>query len=133
MKIVVKNSQLGKDTMSCISSLVSMDINASAAFKLTRILKELSSIVSDKIIFEKKILDKWVVKDDNGKAVLPKNEDGTEISGAISVTDMDGFTKEMREFMETENEIPFDKIDFDSLGLSTAKISDLMKIEFLFI
>jgi hypothetical protein len=110
-----------------------MDINASAAFKLTRILKELSSIVSDKIIFEKKILDKWVVKDDNGKAVLPKNEDGTEISGAISVTDMDGFTKEMREFMETENEIPFDKIDFDSLGLSTAKISDLMKIEFLFI
>jgi hypothetical protein len=34
--------------------------------------------------------------------------------------------------MDVENEIPFEKINFEDLELQTAKVKDLMKLEFLF-
>jgi hypothetical protein len=36
-----------------------------------RVIKELSSIVDDKLKMEKKIYDKWVEKDENGSPVVP--------------------------------------------------------------
>ena len=38
----------------------------------------------------------------------------------------------MTELLEVENEIPYDKLNFDDLNLETAKSKDLIKIEFLF-
>ena len=49
MSIVVKNSQLTNDTITAINTLIELDIDATSAFKLTRIIKELSSIVDDKL------------------------------------------------------------------------------------
>lgn len=130
--IVIKNSQLTSETISALNMLIDLDINAKIAFKLTRIIKELSSIVEDKVKMEKKILDKWVEKDENGEVVIPKNEDGTPIEGSVNITNVESFSKEMKELMDIENEIPFDSIDFDELGLETAKVKDLIKLEFLF-
>ncbi len=130
--IIIKNSQLTTDTISALNTLIDLDINAKTAFKLTRIIKELSSIVEDKVKMEKKILDKWVEKDENGQIVLPKKEDGTVIEGSVNIVDVESFSKEMKELMDIENEIPFDRIEFDDLGLETAKIKDLIKLEFLF-
>ena len=39
MSIVVKNSELNDDAIGAINQLVEMDINASSAFRLTRIIK----------------------------------------------------------------------------------------------
>ena len=39
---------------------------------------------------------------------------------------------EMDDFMDYENEIEFEKIDFEDLKLQTAKVRDLLKLEFLF-
>lgn len=132
MSIVVKNSQLNDETISALNYLIDMDINASTAFRLTRIIKEISSIVEDKVKMEKRILDKWTVKDDEGNAVAAKDEQGNVIPGAVNIKDPDAFTKEMSDLMELENEIGFEKISFDSLELKTAKVKDLIKIEFLF-
>jgi len=81
---------------------------------------------------EKKIFDKWVEKDENGEPVIPKNPDGTAVEGAVNITNVEEFTKEMSELMDIENEIPFDAIQFEDLGLTTAKVKDLIKVEFLF-
>ena len=133
MSIVIKNSQLTNETVAALNTLIELDINASTAFKLTRIIKELSSIVDDKLKMEKKIFDKWVEKDENGEPVVPKNEDGTPVEGAVNITNMEEFTKEMEQLMSVENEIPFDTISFEDLGLTTAKVKDLIKLDFLFI
>ncbi len=130
--IVIKNSQLNSDTISALNTLIDLDINAKVAFRLTRIIKELSSIVDDKMKMEKKILDKWVEKDENGQVIVPKKEDGTPIDGSVNITNVDEFSKEMRELMEVETTINFEKIDFDDLGLNTVKVKDLIKLEFLF-
>lgn len=133
MSIRVKNSQLTSETIQSINTLLDLDINATAAFRLTRIIKELSSIVEDKVKMERKILDKYVEKDANGNPVKPKDQNGNEISDSVNILNMESFTSEMSQLMELENEIGYEPIKFEDLKLETAKVKDLMKIEFLFV
>ena len=132
MSIKVKNSQLNSDTIQALNSLIEMDINANAAFRLTRIIKELSSIVDDKVKMEKRILDKWIQKDENGNPVRPTDEAGNAIDGAVNITNPESFSQEMNDLMSVETEIPYEKLKFEDLNLATAKVKDLMKLEFLF-
>ncbi len=132
MSFKVRNSQINNEALECLNNLIDEDINAVAAFKLTRIFKNISSIVEDRLTSEKKILDRWVQKDESGKPKLALDENGNEIPETVLITDIDSFSKEMSELLNVENEIPFDKLDFSELGLKTAKIKDLLKIDFLF-
>ncbi len=132
MSFKVRNSQINNEALECLNNLIDEDINAVAAFKLTRIFKNISSIVEDRLTSEKKILDRWVQKDESGKPKLALDENGNEIPETVLITDVDSFSKEMSELLNVENEIPFDKLDFSELGLKTAKIKDLLKIDFLF-
>lgn len=130
--IIVKNSQLNNETIEALNFLIDLDIKAATAFRLSRIIKELSSIVEDKLKMEKRILDKWVEKDDNGEPKPALDNEGNQIPGAVNLKDPDSFTQEMQSLMDIENEIPFAKIDFEELELKTAKVKDIMKLEFLF-
>jgi hypothetical protein len=132
MGFTVKNSQLNNETLGVLNQLIELDINASAAFRLTRIIKHLSSIVEDKLKSEKRIYDKWIQRDEDGNPVIPKDEEGNPIQGSVSISDMNAFTKEMTEFLEIESDIPFEKLNFEDLNLQTAKIKDLIKVDFLF-
>lgn len=132
MSIKIKNSQLNSETIQALNSLIEMDINANAAFRLTRIIKELSSIVDDKVKMEKRILDKWIQKDESGNPIKPVDENNNPIEGAVNITDPELFSKEMNDLMSVETEIPYEKLKFEDLNLATAKVKDLMKLEFLF-
>lgn len=132
MSIIIKNSQLTPDTISALNTLIELDINAIVAFKLSRIIKELSSIVEDKLKMEKRILEKWVQKDEKGQIVVPQDSEGNLLEGSVTITDVESFTKDMSELMEIETTLPFDKLNFEDLDLSTAKIKDIIKLEFLF-
>lgn len=132
MSFKIKNSQLSNESLDVINKLLEQDIDASAAFKLTRIIKFISPIVEDKLSLEKKIYDKWIQKDDDGNPISAKDENGQDIPDTVLLKDIDKFSKEMSDLYEVENEIPFDKISFDNLGLKTAKIKDLIKIDYLF-
>jgi hypothetical protein len=128
----VKNSQLSNDALQVLNYLIEQDIDASCAFRLTRIIKYLSSIVEDKVKTEKKIFDKWVDRDDFGNPIVAKDELGNPIEDTLMLKDVNEFTKEMSELMSIENDIPYFKINFDDLKLQTAKVKDLIKIDFLF-
>lgn len=132
MSIVVKNIDLNDDAISAINTLIDLDINATTAFRLTRIIKELSSILEDKAKMEKKILEKWTVKDENGVPTPAKDSKGNLIEGAVNISDTTAFSSEMETLLDMENEIAYEKIKFEDLGLKTAKVKDLMKLEFLF-
>lgn len=132
MSFIVKNSQLSNESIQSLNLIIEQEINAAAAFKLSRILKNLSSIVEDKIASEKKIWDKWVQKDESGNPLKAKDEAGNTIDDAVVISNVDSFTKEMNDLMSVENEIPFEKLKFEELGLKTVKIKDLIKIDFLF-
>lgn len=132
MPFIVKNSQLSNDVIQSLNFLLEQDINASVAFRLLRIIKSLSSVIEDKIELEKKLIEKWSQKDENGQIKRAEDESGNLIEDAVMLTDIDGFSKDMSDLLNTENEIPYDKIRFDELELKTVKLKDLIKIEFLF-
>jgi hypothetical protein len=132
MSIIVKNSQLNNEAVSALNMLIELDISASIAFKLSRIIKEISSIVDDKVKMEKRIFDKWVEKDENGNPKPALDNDGGVIEGAVNISNVDEFTKEMSQLMDIVNDLPFDKIKFEDLNLQTAKVKDLIKLDFLF-
>jgi len=131
MKIVVKNSELTKETITAINTLIEADINANCAFKLTRIIKELSSIVEDKVTMEKKILEKWIEME-NGAPKKVIDGDGNIVKDAVNIVDVKAFSKDMQDLQAVENTLSYDKINFDDLNLTSAKVKDLMKLEFLF-
>jgi hypothetical protein len=132
MSILVRNSQLNDETISSLNKLIDVDINASVAFKLMRIIKEISSIVDDKNKMEQMLINKHAEKDENGQVIQAKDENGQVIPGGVSIKDMDSFSSEMSNLMEIENEIGYEKINFEDLNLQTARVKDLMKLEFLF-
>ena len=132
MSIKIKNSELTNETINALNILIDTDIDAICAFKLSRIIKELTSIVEDKNKMEKKIIEKWTQKDEMGNIIPVINESGDVVNGSVNITDPEAFKMEIGDFMNYENEIGYDKIDFDNLKLQTAKVRDLLKLEFLF-
>lgn len=132
MSIIVRNSQLNDETVASLNKLVDVDINANVAFKLMRIIKEISSIIEDKTKMEQMIINKHAEKDENGKVIQAMDNNGNPIPGGINIKDMDAFSAEMSNLMEVENEIGYEKINFEDLNLKTARVKDLMKLEFLF-
>jgi hypothetical protein len=132
MKIKVKNSELTKNTIEAINNLMEMDINASCAFKLMKIVKDLSETIETKNSAEKKLIDRYAEKDESGNYVVPVDQNGNSIEDSLTIKNIDEFTKEMKDLMDVENELLYDKLNIDDLGLKTAKIKDLISLEFLF-
>lgn len=130
--ITIRNSKLNNELMVRMNSLVELDIEAKTAFRLMRIIKEVSSLVEDKIRAEKMIFDKYLIRDDQGNPVPGSDESGNEIPGSYQISDADSFNREMSELMNLENSLNHEPIDFEDLKMETAKISDLVKIDFLF-
>ena len=129
--ITILNSQLTNDAISALNNLIEMNIKAGVAFKLMRIIKEISSLVEDKLAMEKKILEKWIEKDVDGKAV-PVYDNGLIVEGAVRISNMDSFQAEMSSLLGVENTLQHAKINFDDLGLEMMKVKDLLKIDFIF-
>lgn len=132
MSIKVVNSDLNKGTIEAINNLMEMDINVSAAFKLMKIVKELSPLVETKSEMETKIMKKFAETDEGGNFVQPVDEQGNVIEGSVNIKDYESFTKEMKDLMEIENDLQSEKIKIEDLGLKTVKTKDLMSLEFLF-
>jgi len=131
--ITIKNSQLSQDTVTALNAIIDLDIKAGEAFKLMRMLKDLSSIIEDKTKLEKRIFEKYVERDSTGNPVEAVDNDGKVIPNAVKITDTFSFNKEMEELMSVENTLSHEKLNFDDLNLnSNVKVKDLLKIDFLF-
>lgn len=130
--IKFKNSEITNDTVKTLNFLMDQEILAVSAFRIARIVKEVSSIVESKNSAEEMIYKKWVIYDEEGKAVPVKDEKGEIIPNLVSLKDSTLFTKEMNDLMNFENEINFSKIKFEDLGLTKIKPIDILNIDFIF-
>jgi hypothetical protein len=130
--ISVKNSQLDKQTVDALNVLLELNLPAKIAFHLMRIVKELSSLVDDKIKLEKKILDRYMEKDEDGNPIPAKDEQGNVVPNAAKINNIQKFNSELEDLNAVETQIPFEKINFEDLNLETARVKDLIRLEFLF-
>lgn len=130
--ILVKNSQLDTKTIEALNVLLELDVPAKIAFQLMRIIKEISSLVDDKVKLEKKILERYMEKDSDGNPIPATDELGNIIPNAAKINNLNKFNQELEELNSIENEIPYAKVNFDDLNLETVKVKDLIRLEFLF-
>jgi hypothetical protein len=130
--IKIKNAQLNNDAISALNNLMEMDIKAGAAFKLMRIIKEISTLVEDKLKMEQKILEKYVETGIDGKATPVYDDNNKLVEGAVKIKDMKLFQSEMESLLTSETTLNVEPIAFEDLGLETIKLKDLLKIDFIF-
>jgi hypothetical protein len=131
--IFIKNSELNEEMLKDLNNLMELDIAPSSALKISRVLKDLSNILKEKISKERSIYEKWILRDEDGNPVPLEDENGEPIKDSIKISDMRSFENDINEFMNLNNEIPFEKIDINELNLQSVKIKEIIKIEFLFI
>ena len=129
--IKIFNYQLNNETISSINKLIEFNLKPVPAFKLMRIIKDLSSLIEDKLSVERKIVEKWIERDVNGLPITVI-EDGQIISGAVKIKNIKEFQEEMDSLLNIEILLNHNKIKIEELGLSEIKIKDLLKIDFLF-
>ena len=110
--IKIKNAQLNNDAISALNNLIEMDIKAGSAFKLMRIIKEISTLVEDKLKMEQKILEKYVETGFDGKAVPVYDENNKLVEGAVKIKDMKLFQSEMESLLTSETTLNVDTIAF---------------------
>lgn len=130
--ITIKNSELDSTTVDALNVMVDLNVPSKIAFHLMRVIKEISSLVDDKIKIEKKILDKYMEKDSDGNPLPALDKDGNIIPNAARINNLHKFNEEMDELNSIETELPFEKINFEDLGIDTIRVRDLIRIEFLF-
>jgi hypothetical protein len=130
--IKFKNNQITNETIKTLNFLMEQEISAVAAFRIVRILKELSPIIESKTKAEEMIYKKWVIFDENGIPVPVKDENNEIVPNFVSLKDYNKFSNEMNDLMVYENEINLPKIRFEDLGLDKIKPADILNIEFIF-
>ena len=131
--IKIINSQLNNECITALNDLMDMNIKAGPAFKLMRIIKDISSLIEDKLKMEKKILDKYTDKDENGHPLKVYDEENNLLEGAMKIKDINLFQEEMQNLLLVETILQHEPINFEELGLNdTLKIKDIMKIDFIF-
>jgi hypothetical protein len=132
--ITVKNKRLDAETIKILNELIELDISAVAAFKLAKIVRELDSIVSIKNEREVATIRKYAKTDDDGNIIEGKNAEGQTIPGTFEIQEGKGeeYSKEMEEFLNAENELPFEKLKIEELNLEKFSAKKVMKIDFLF-
>jgi hypothetical protein len=109
--IKIKNSQLNNETISSLNYLMDMEINAKLAFKLMKIIKEISSLVEDKLKLEKRILEKNLERDDSGNPITALDDNGNVIQGGFKIKNSEDFNKEMGELMSLKIKLNLIKLD----------------------
>ena len=92
-----------------------------------------TSLIEDKLKMEKKILDKYTDKDENGHPLKVYDEENNLLEGAMKIKDINLFQEEMQNLLLVETILQHEPINFEELGLNdTLKIKDIMKIDFIF-
>lgn len=130
--IIVRNSQLNQDTVEALNLLLDLNLPTKTAFKLVRMIKEISSLIDDKIKLERKIFDRYVEKDSAGNPIMAIDQNGNPIPNAYKLSDSEAFHSEISELNSIESELPFEKLNSDEFQLDSIKVRDLMKLEFIF-
>lgn len=124
----IKNRQLNKETIAFINTLLDKEINAVAAFKLMKVAKTLDEIAKNKQQSEVNLIKKFAEKDETGN--IKRSESNPE-NIDIKEENIENFNKELNDLNNYENEVDFEPLTIEELGLEKCSANDLMKIEFL--
>ena len=83
--IIVRNSQLNLETVEALNLLLDLKLPTKSAFKLVKMIKEVSSLIDDKLKLEKKILDRNIERDQMGNPIVGTDQMGNPIPNTFRI------------------------------------------------
>ncbi len=133
----IKNFQIDQEAIDVINELLDKKISIVAAFKLSRMVKELNDVIKSKTEAEVKLINRFAKKSEDGEIQLSKNEKGEDVPNTFEIENdkLDEFSKEMNELMMVETDINYNPISIEELKMEeteTFTAKKIMKIDFLF-
>jgi hypothetical protein len=127
----LKYKNINDDTNKSLNEILALDLPIKEGIKIAKISKHINTHIEIKTSFEKKILEKYAQKDENGVIKAVKDEAGNIVPNQIYISDPDGYNKELKELESQEFEIPGDMIHIDVLGLDKIKPTILLNLDWL--
>jgi hypothetical protein len=128
----IKNEVLYSDiTSDAMKELMETSMRGITSLKISKISKKLKELYIDLNNVIKTIRDKHCAKDEEGKPIYKKDEDGNDILDTILIKDVKAFTEEMNEVMSVENEIDVETIKIKELEDVNIKPKTLSILDWL--
>lgn len=109
------------------NAIMSQSFKGSLAFKIARLVRELSKELETFNGERQKLLEKYCVKDENGR--LKSNEDGTV---QIEQNKINDFNEEFTALLNTEIEINASKLPIDNIDDFNVSPQQMLTIEKFF-
>jgi anionic cell wall polymer biosynthesis LytR-Cps2A-Psr (LCP) family protein len=133
----IKNFQIDQEAIDVINELLDKKISIVAAFKLSRMVKELNEVIKSKTEAEVKLINRFAKKTESGDIKLSKNDKNEDIPNTFEIENdkLEEFSKEMNELMMIETDINYNPIGIEELKMEeneTFTAKKIMKIDFLF-
>lgn len=127
----LKYSNINLDTANSLNEIISLDLPIREGVKIAKISKKINEHIEIKKDFEKKILEKYTEKDENGVMKPVKDDAGNILPNQVYITNPEAYTKDAKELEDLDIELEGEKISFEALGLDKIKPKLLIKLDWL--
>ena len=132
--IKVKNSELNETATQSFNELLDMNLPVSTSWQIAKLAKEVDSLIVLRKEAINKMVEKFAVKDKDGKMVEAKDEKGNAVPNSTKIEDPEAYKKAMDKFEALENELNFEPISIKDLEKKNDEIKPLIffNLSFLF-
>ena len=113
--VKVLNSNLNEVTVKSFNELLEIKMPLKLSWKISKAAKEIDSLVKLYGEARNKLVQEFSAKDENGKVILAKDENGQEVHNSAKLSDPLGFELKIKELNEIENELIFEPISISEL------------------
>src|SRR6266404_4392760 len=96
----LKYKQINDNTINSLNEIISLDLPIKEGIKIAKISKKINEHIEIKKSFDKKILEKFSAKDENGIIKQVKDQEGNIVPNQIYISDPEAYTKSITELGE---------------------------------
>ena len=114
-----------------LNELTELKLPVKAAFKLTKITKDLQKVIDSYNEVLKKLQEEHVQRDEEGNQIMLDDPENPNVKRLV-FSDRDAFNKAYAELLEIENEVNFSPIPVEELGDVEISSAALFKTDWLF-
>ena len=112
-----------------LNELSELELPVRVAFKITKITRKLQSVIDTYNEVLKKLQEKHVERDEDGKEIVYQDGNVTR----LQLRDGPAFEAEYQELLDQESELEITQLKIDELGDIQLKSSTLFKCDWLFL
>ena len=114
--IIVKNGQLGKETMDALNILIAQKVPVKICNTIIKVIRRVNGILNDINSNKNDLINRHIERDSEGKPVFALDNEGKPLMNQVKIANEQAYKIEVNDFLNQEHEIDCDRIDVKDLG-----------------